>query len=416
MYIAITIFGSLGVVSLCVIAYYLLRRCKGLSNECFRLSHKIEVIESETDNIRRGHEARYHTRVQTLKNQFTADNTLLISQALCSQSATQLSGDLKEIIEKRYGRMSQEFLGNLSDDAEGLVRDLQFELSEKIWDSHQQFKEKSDESPLLLPKDVVIAYTKGCRTVMVIEQKPQMRTTGFSYAITSQSDREAAARKSENGYWFSLSFPFVYFFIVFDHGRYSHHQVHFRNSQLTSAREHVYLAPIPNVYRSKKTEHVCMGGDFRGELSGQNTIARKCDMIVGDFWQRVFNNELGEGGFKKIDKKLKSLRVWQENSLEDPLFILNVKWKQGKTVKGVVEKILDGRKMKEELDAVDETIRDLLNDGVKKITKKVKEEMKSAKSAHEFKPKDLDDPVKQLLEEVVVAHSRKVFDQCTKPS
>lgn len=416
MYIAITIFGSLGIACLCVVSVYLLKRCDGLSQECFKLAGKARSLEERYEDSRLGFETKYNKRVNTLKAQFETDNMILMAQALCSQSAKELQTSIKDVIEKRYGQMSQEFLGALSDDAEGLVRDLQFELCEKIWDSHQQFKEKSDESPLLLPDDVKIAYTKGCRTVMVIEQKPQVRTIGFANSLTSQKDRDVAVRISQNGHWFSLSFPYVYFFIVFDHGKYSYHQIYFRNSQLTSVREHVYLAPMPNVHRNDSTKNVCMGGDFRIQLANENTIARKCEMIIGDFWQRVFNSDLGDGGFKNVHPKLKNIRVWQENSKEDPLFILSAKWKKGKTVKGVVEKLLDGRKMKEDLDAVDKTIRCLLDDGVKKITKKVKEEMQSAKKAHAFKAKDLDDPARQLLEEVVVTHSRKVFDQCTKQS
>jgi len=416
MYIAITIFGILGVVSLFGGSVYLTIRCRGLSKECFRLDRKIKKLEQTDCDARRGYESKYHRRIKKLEAQFEADNASLISQALCGQSVTQLRASLKDIIEKQYGKMSQEFLGNLSDEAEGLVRDLQFGLCEKVWDAHQQFKEKSDESPLLMPDDVKIAYTKGCRTVMVLEQKPQVRTVGFSSSLTTQKDRESSVRRSSNGYWFSLSFPYVYFFIVFDHGKYTYHQIHFRNSQLTSVREHVYLAPMPNVHSGDETKHVCMGSGFRGELSDQNTIARKCELIVGDFWQRVFNNDLGVGDFKSIDPKIKNLRTWQTNSLEDPLFILKAKWKKGKTVKGVVEKLLDGRSTKDPLDAIDKTIRNLLNDGVKKITKKVKDEMQSAKKTHTLKAKDLDKPVKQLLEEVVVSHSRKVFDQCTKQS
>jgi glutathionyl-hydroquinone reductase len=92
---------------------------------------------------------------------------------------------------------------------------------------------------------------------------------------------------------------------------------------------------------------------------------------------------------------------------------LDVEWPKGKTIKGVVETILDQRKQSDELDLVDQNIRTLLLNGVKKVTDKINAGIVKAKSL-ELNQEDVDNQVESILESIVLEHTKKVFELCSK--
>ena len=403
---------------------YLLYRLNNaiLTAGTFRKERDEAMMEKEEygDKIRRDTlremDGVVKQKLAALKASFEIDNAHLLSQSLVTQSARDIQTTLKNVIDARYNRMSQELLGSLSDEAEGLARDLQFELCEKIWDAFQQYKECAKETPIVWADGTKVAYTKGIRTVVVIEQKPQVRSVTFdSELVQTKAVADKAQGTSNNGYRFALAFPYVYFVVVFDRGKYSYHELYFRNKPLTSMREHIYLAPIPNVWRDsdKKIKHMCMGDGFEKAVDGELTIARQCEIVVGDFWQRTFSKDLGNGEPDKVDKRIKNYAVWQQYSAEDPLFILTVQWPKGKTMKGVLETALDGRDQKDALDPVDSEIKALLNKGCGNLSSKVKEAIKTAK-AYNLSSVQLEQEARTMLEEVITGHTRKVFEQCSK--
>lgn len=390
--------------------------------QTFRRERDEAMVEKEEhgDKIRRDTlremDGVVKQKIVALKAAFEIDNAHLLSQALVTQNARDLQTTIKNIIEQRYGRMSQELLGSLSDEAEGLARDLQIELSEKIWDAFQQYKECAKETPIVWAEGTKVAYTKGIRTVVVIEQKPQVRSVTFdSELVQTKAIADKAQGTSNNGYRFALAFPYVYFVVVFDRGKYSYHELYFRNKPLTSMREHIYLAPLPNVWRDKdkKIKNMCMGDGFKKAVDGELTIARQCEIVVGDFWQRTFSKDLGNGEPEKVDKRIKNYGVWQDNSAEDPLFVLTVQWPKGKTMKGVLETALDGREQKDALDPVDNEIKVLLTTGCGNLSNKVKEAIRTAKG-HTLSSVQLDQEARTKLEELITSHTRKVFEQCAK--
>lgn len=382
------------------------------------LAQKQEA-EEEVQRVRR--QAKIDTQngiesfIRQARAKFDKDNSHLIAQALVGETFKDLNAKVREVVEGKFHRTTQEFLGGVCDEAEGLSRDLNIELCEKIWDAFQGFKEISKDSPVIFPEGTKLAYTKGNRTVIVIEQKPQVRTVTFhSELVGSTSVAKEAQSRSSNGYRYSLAFPYVYFILVFDGGKYMYHELYFRNKPLTSVREHIHLAPIPNVWRNKERRAdnaMCMGDGFYAAVGGEATIARQCDLVVADFWQRTFSKDLGTGDPGAVDKRIKNYAVWQENSEKDPLFVLTVNWPKGKTIKGVIEFNLDNREQKHKLDAVDKKIRKLLEDGVAKLTERLKQEIAEAKTKG-FTQFDLDMKAKELLEQVVLEHAQRVFVRC----
>ena len=360
-------------------------------------------------------EKQVEEKVDEIRQNVSEIQVGIIAQALCGQSGKNLQLGMKKLIETTYSRMSQEFVGSLEDETEGLLSDLNYNLCDRIWDSVQQMKLQCDDGPYILPSNVRIAYTKGNRTVVVIEQKPQVRTMGFAGDLVGSKSRNAAKSISDYGYRFTLSFPYVYFFMVFDGTTFKYYEVFFKNKPLTSTREHVYTPPIPNIHRGKNNRRpVCMGNGFLQSVREEGTIAKQCEEVVSEFWQRPFNGHLGNGMNDNTDKRLKNYKRWQEETEKDAMFILDVKWGKGKTVKSVIDHMFKMRNMNHPGDDIDKKIRSMLENGVKSINETVKNAIDSANKNNTLRAGDLDNVVKEQLEEVVVSHTKKVFEHCIR--
>lgn len=406
-----TIFGFIGILSITAVCFYLV-----LDQNKTKAAFK--RIQQQLPDAIHAAEIKYRTKYLNDTGVFgervETEHVNLISQAIFGESAQELVQSMKVIIEKHCKRATQEFLGNISDEAEGLTRDLQFALNDQIWDSFQQYKEKNDDSPYLIPRNVRLMYTKGHRTVIVIEQEPQVRTVGFSSTLVAQADIKHAVTTSNHGYWFALSFPYVYFVIAFDKGVYASIEPFFANERLTSVKDKLYLAPMPNVKTkdSRSGQQLCLGNGSKSLVQQYKTISEQAEELIRLFWSRVYSDHYGKGRFRKTDKRLSTIRKWQESSREDPLFILGVDWKKGATLKGIIENRFEYRNQNHEMDGAEKAVRDLLDKGVKKLTKRIREEIDNVKDTQS--PKHLDVQSREQLEHVVQSHTNKVFANCRK--
>ena len=357
-------------------------------------------------------------RLGIFEEAFSAEKVHILAQALLSPEMKTVVNSMKKTIEKHFGKMSQEFVGALADETEGLVRDIQFELSEKLWDSMQQMKEKQDDSPYIMPKNCRMAYTKGTRTVLLIENEPQVRTVEFTEALVSDHEKACAVGSSGGNYRFNLAFPYVYFFVVFENARFHYMEVFFRNKPLLSMREHVYYAPLPNIHRNKGPEYtpMCMGEEFKAQFNDDQSIANQGNYVIAHFWQAAFNSHLGKFGCEKteLDERIRDYARWQEETAKNPLFVLEVKWPSHLTAKGVLESIMNLRGS-HPLNGLETHIKKMLDDSVQKIVKRVKEEIKESQK-HGIKPEELEAPIRADLESVLVDHADKVFTACRKQS
>lgn len=239
------------------------------------------ATEAESLKKQKIHEGEEQAQLQLarLRDAFNRDNATFVSEALASEAGKDTANRIREVVLNNYSRVTQEFLGTIGDETDGLAIDIQLGLCETIWDSFQQMKEKQKESPWILPDDCRMAYTKDKRTVVVIEETPQVRNVMFTEGLLKTGKEKLAAVKTDQGHYrFTLAFPYVYFVLVFDDGNYTYHNIYFRNKALTSTREHIYLAPLPNVFseKSQRGRGMCMGNGFWEEVGSERTIARQC--------------------------------------------------------------------------------------------------------------------------------------------
>jgi len=350
--------------------------------------------------------------IETLKQKFSLENSNLISQALCSSKVSELQNEMSELLEKHFNRMTQEFIGQLIDDSDTLKAELLLNIGDKIWDRLQQVKENIKDTPYVLPQDCKLAYTKGNRTIVVLEQQPQVRSIVLSPELVSNKDVPTSQSQSASGYRFRLSFPYVLFFIVFDDGRYKYHELYFRNKPLFSTRERVYHAPIPNIFTDRgEIRTMCMGGDFN--IDRNETLSKQSEFVVSTFWQSTFNDHLGDGNSGDIDKKIKNWRTWQSNTEIDPLFILKIQWKQSRTAKGIIESLLEKRDFQHKLDGIDREIKEMIDSGINDISSNIRKAVESAKE-YKLKKKDISKFVSDSVKSILVTHTDEVFEKCTQ--
>ena len=412
---AITTFGFLGILSVTSLCIYLLKRMMDAEKKITSAFQQTREAELQLPIARERYEKKYRSKylqdVAELEEKVDLEHIHLISQAMCGTTSNALVQSMGDIVTQHCNRSTQEFLASISEEAEGVTRSLQVSLYENIWNSFQQYKDQVNDSPMVIPPNVRLMYTKGHRTVVIVEQEPRVKTVGFESGLTGQADQKAAVTTTTHGYWFSLAFPYIYFVIIFDKGNYKWMEPYFSNTKISSSRDQIYLAPLPNVKMNDHngSNHICLGEGHGNAVHRLNTLSEKTDEIVRIFWSRIYSDHYGKGRFRKVDLRLSTIRKWQANSEKDPLFVLTVDWKNGITVKGLVEKRLDQRDFRNTMDGAEKAVNDLLHQGVLKVTKRIQEEIKAVKKAQT--PKNLESRSREQLEEIVTSHTKNVFSK-----
>jgi hypothetical protein len=307
-----------------------------------------------------------------------------LPDTLVSESGSELQTAVQVATDTLVNRDRQAFMAQVQDAADKAVLDVNFSLVESTWSCFQQFKELADDTPCLIPSNTRIYYTQGHRTLVCIEQEPQVRATGFTEALATNNKR-AAVRKTHRGqvYWYNLAYPYIYFFLTFDKGKYSRAQIYFANKRLTSLKDILHVAPLPNIYQTKykHSAPICLGEDYDvRKVRSQENITKQCDRFLQTFWNNPFNTHLGDGGYKKVDPKICNLKTWQANSEEDPLFILSIDWPHPKTTKGIVEGSFEG-KARDKLDGCSKALREKMDHGANRIIVDIKEALDASRQA-----------------------------------
>ncbi len=391
-----------------------------IKDDNFRLQNKADnaikaarkqIREENADHLRKL-EADFRKYRKNYQAQFEIDNVHTVSQAIAGQQFQELDKRFQALINHKFKRISQDFIANTNENLEQTSIDFEVSVTEKIWDAYQQFKGDFKETPTIFPTGVKLAYTKGHRTVMVLEQQPQTRSVVFEASLLKPKVINAAKAQTNHGYRFNLAFPYVYFVIVFDDEEYAYHQVYFRNKPLTSIREHVYLAPLPNIWRDKGNNYkpMCMGASFQVLITEEKTMARQAEYVISEFWQRPFTNDLGTGISEKGDKRVSNYAIWQSNTEKNEFFILDVSWEKGKTIKGIVEAALNLRETTHPSDKIDTMIRNVIDKNIKVVSKQLVENVKNADLSLSLSEDNKE--IKDELECLLIDHAKEVFKLC----
>lgn len=164
----------------------------------------------------------------------------------------------------------------------------------------------------ILPQGTRFHIQKNDYDFLVVEQSPQTRTVSVSNSLSKRDDKNS----------FNLAFPYVVFLLVFKEERLTGFFVHYRNRPLTSLDDRLCRPNLPNMDGT----NVCLG------FNGHNVIGlvARTEEVIGHFWNSQFNRDWRDNYelYSYRDRRLKNFSVWERNSKENPLFVLDVQWEE----------------------------------------------------------------------------------------
>jgi len=197
--------------------------------------------------------------------------------------------------------------------------------------------------PDAIPEGVRFIRRRGEAVVLVIEEKPQVRTVRWlSEDSPSPYGRKAMYRTAR------LAFPFIVIIVALRGGALTgYQQCFYRTAPLQRLDDPLFL---PNLYNVAKGYGqlcwLCLANLSKNlsPLSWEEKVKE----IRQHLWATGFNqsSEIHEGNsywqtMRRIDRRLSSLPAWEEASKKDPFFPLTVCWQPaGKTVGEVTDEML----------------------------------------------------------------------------
>lgn len=122
----------------------------------------------------------------------------------------------------------------------------------------------------VLPRGAVLYSAKGNKSVIVLEEPPQMRT------ITFRSQRGSTRE-------FTIPLPWVYFFPIFHNNALEELYLYFSRQCIQHAGESLCFPTLPNTFDECR---VCLG-DYRYSVT-QSLASRIAD-ISRYYWESTFN-------------------------------------------------------------------------------------------------------------------------------
>jgi hypothetical protein len=205
--------------------------------------------------------------------------------------------------------------------------------------------ERTDAPPLseAIPEGVRFIRRRGEVVVVVLEEKPQLRTVRWLADESSVPFGKGATYRTAR-----LAFPFIVAAIAFRDGRLTgYQQCFYRTEPLAGLSDPLLLPNLYNVadgYGQKCWLCLASLQTDLGPLSWGDRVRE----IRRHLWGAGFNrsSEVHEGmsywtTLRKVDRRFDTLDAWERASLEDPFFPLGVGWKPaGRTVGDVLEEMI----------------------------------------------------------------------------
>jgi hypothetical protein len=246
-----------------------------------------------------------------------------------------LSADAKHILNK----LTDLWTDTATDQISNLIQSFKKKILDRI---SQQLLNKTQTSGRMdvLPEGTRFIFTNPYSIVLVIEEKPQIRTIEASYDYEDKRIR--------------LSFPYCIFIINWlmnipgKEPQFNCLKFAVRSEPLRSIKDTIYFSWLPNIADRSSFDPltVCLGTGTADVYKWVSTqpLAVQAEKIIGHFWMSAFeayNNE------QKIKK-------WAKDTEIDPALILKAKLASAgpleKHIKSLIEISIDNQSLMQDLD------------------------------------------------------------------
>ena len=230
----------------------------------------------------------------------------------------------------------------------------------------------SNFSPVL-PAGTRVFLTRGNTTLVVVEQKPQIRSVLFSGNFVGHYGGLGKVEDRPDDR-FKLAFPYTLFVLYFCEGRFKSLYFLYRTQPLGSIEDSVFTPNLPNM-----AEH---GGVCLGSIKGipDTGLAEQAEAVIAHFWNSQFNTDIPQN-FVNIahrERKLATLKRWEENTEKDPMFILSVEWRKVASLKKLLESLMgDGTQFVDVMREFDRIAKERIGEAAADVGAEVSKQIES---------------------------------------
>lgn len=214
-------------------------------------------------------------------------------------------------------RYKQEFISLNQESLENCIRKYKDVAAQITWRNAQQCCKWTENGPVLTPDKSRIYYRRGDREIVLQEHAPQLRNLRFE----REGDKKVISH--------TLALPYINFLFVFNKGMLEKTLVTFCDQPLKNLKEPIYKPYFSNI---SDTMNLCYGHSFNTKDLKKGELTQQIVYTLDLFWQTIFKMEWTtnflayKNHFSVTDERLATLEKWEENSIEDFLFVLDVKW------------------------------------------------------------------------------------------
>jgi hypothetical protein len=301
-----------------------------------------------------------------------------MSNEINKDQAKQIITELLTVAHKRF---KQDIAGENEESLDRVVRQFRAKVARSSWKASQHWCKWNDDGPVLMPDYTRIYYRKGSTEVVLQEFPPQIRLMKLKGSLVSRNSStenmpEAEYAKTRH---FSLALPYVIFIFKFLNGRFNEVRCAFSDRPLKRLEEKPLRPYLSNIDSNLA---VCLGASFDHNQIVPNDIAQQSALVLNHFWHSSYSDEWSshfwayKSHFQRQDPRLATMDSWQENSTDNPLFVIeNVKWLEHteENFGDIIVKMFDNDKENNELheDLYNSLVDNFLDDVVKTFSKNI---------------------------------------------
>lgn len=239
----------------------------------------------------------------------------------------------KDIAKEALAKFKQELEGYNEENLDRVLRQYKNSLVRFDWKFLQnQCKwSENDDGPILMPDYTRLYYRKGNTEIILQEFHPQTRLLKFKGALNRAGERDSISQsEASDVVGFSLALPYTTFIFKFVGGKFTEVRCMFCDTPLKNLDEKPLRPYFSNL---DKNLNVCLGSGMDKSQLIENNLTQQSSYILDHFWNSTFSDEWAthfwdsQKHFSSSDKRLSSLKNWEDASTEDPLFVLeDVDW------------------------------------------------------------------------------------------
>lgn len=228
------------------------------------------------------------------------------------------------ILAKVLAPVVQESVAEIQDETTFYTTKVMGVLKKDILQNQQQ----------VLPEGVRFHKKVGRYDYLVVEHKPMVRTllvdTSFHEGKIGATRYAIVASKSKK---YRIALPYVIYQITLKDFRYYDFKIAFKTQPLKTLNDDLCLCVLPNTH---STGNVCCPFGF----NYFNNIVDAVNDVIGHYWQSEYRYCLHH--YFPDHPAFHTWENWEAESLKNPLFVLNVKWKRADfTMNSFLREVID---------------------------------------------------------------------------